>query len=175
MGFLFREKEATLYYLYMMSDGEISYAEEKIFNKICSELDINSQMKKSVIETCTQSKSVKKAAFEIIDSEEPSSFYISDIARITWNLINLGYADKYYSDEEKRIVKHLVSKWEVRNDIYQEMVDTADTILDLTKQKEWTLSTLRKGSKRDNKEREIDEEIESLLSDVKLTIEELDM
>ena len=27
--------EAALYYLYMLADSEISYSEEKVFNKIC--------------------------------------------------------------------------------------------------------------------------------------------
>ena len=51
----------------------------------------------------------------------------------------------------------------------------ASTILALTKQKEWVVSTYSRGSLRDKKEKDIDSEIEQLLGDVKLTIEELKM
>ena len=53
----------------------------------------------------------------------------SDLARIIWNLIKLGYADTVYSEEEKEIVNYLVDKWDISVEVYQEMIDIADTIL----------------------------------------------
>ena len=94
---------------------------------------------------------------------------------IIWNLVNLGYADEYYSDEEKMIVNYLCGKWEVGKEVYQEMVDIADTMLALSKQREWIVSTFPKGKERDEKERKIDLEIRKMISDLKITIEEMTM
>ena len=55
------------------------------------------------------------------------------------------------------------------------MVDIADTMLALTKQKEWIVSTFDKGSLRDEKEKKIDSEIGKMLTDIRLTIDELTM
>ena len=182
-------EEAMLYYLYMMSDGEVSYSEEKLFAEICSEMNVNEEEKQAAIGRCKEIAKNPKAAFDVIVSEKLDDqirkglFYdvfhinkdMSTLTRIIWNLINLGYADAYYSEDEKRIVNHLIEKWGIKPEVYQEMVDTADAMLALTKQKEWVVLTFDKGSLRDEKERKIDLEIGAMLSDIKLTIDELTM
>lgn len=40
--------QAKLYYLYMMSDGEVSDGEKKLFDKICKELYLDADDKKQV-------------------------------------------------------------------------------------------------------------------------------
>lgn len=179
-----KKEEAMLYYLYMMSDGEVSYSEEKLFNEICKELELDEDDKHSAIDKCKEIAKNPKAAFDVIMSEKFDEqvgqgwFGLKDastLARILWNLVNLGYADSCYSQEEKKIVNYLIEKWNVDKEVYQEMVDTSDTMLALTKQKEWVVSTFAKGSIRDEKEKKIDSEINTMLSDIKLTIEELTM
>lgn len=179
-----RNEEATLYYLYMMADGDVSYSEEKIFDEICKELNIDTDEKNSVIEKCKSLATGKADVFSImvrekIDEQAGQGWFglrdASSLARVIWNLVNLGYADSYFSDEEKKIVHYLVDKWSVSSEVYQELVDTADTMLALTKQKEWIASTFSKGSIRDKKEKEVDSEIKQFLEDVKLTIQELTM
>ena len=59
--------------------------------------------------------------------------------------------------------------------IYQEFIDTADTMLALTKKKAWIASVFPQGSIRDKKEKEVDLTVKQLLDDVKLTIQELTM
>lgn len=180
-----QKEEAMLYYLYMMSDGEVSYSEEKLFNEICKELNLSEEDKQLAVVRCKEIAKDPKATLDVIMSEKIDEQVgrawlglkkdTSSLAKIIWNLVNLGYADTYYSEEEKRIVKHLLEKWEVSPEVYQEMVDTADTILALTKQKEWVISKFPKGRERDEKEKKIDTEINTMLSDIKLTIEELTM
>ena len=176
--------EAILYYLYMMADGEVTYSEEKIYDEIFRELQIELEVKNKIIEKCKEYVVSKDDMLNIIINEKIDEQVgqhmgelrdASSLARIVWNLVNLGYADSFYSDEEKKIVHYLVQKWSVSSDIYQEFVDTADTIHTLTKQKEWIASVFHKGSMRDKKEKEIDSEIKQLLDDVKLTIQELTM
>lgn len=176
--------EAILYYLYMMADGEVLYSEEKIFDKICKELYIDADMKNSVIRKCKNLAVGKSDIFGIILKENLAQqvgeeWYGSkddaSLARVIWNLISLGYADSNYSSAEKMIVNYLVNKWSVKREVYQELVDIADTVLALSKQKEWVFSMFPVGYMRDKKENALDFEINKLLDDVKLTIQELAM
>lgn len=179
-----RKEEVMLYYLYMMADGEISYSEEKLFDEICKELNINEDDKQAAISKCNENTDKNGEILDLIMTEKIDE-HVSEgmlgkrndyqLARVMWNLVNLGYADTYYSEEEKKIANHLVEKWEVDKEIYQEMVDTADTMLALTRQKEWVISKFPKGKERDEKEKKIDSEINTMLSDMKLSIEELAM
>lgn len=176
--------EASLYYLYMMADGEVTYSEEKIFDTICNELDIDYDTKEKIIRKCKEfagknSDMLNVIMSEKIDEQSGQNWFgerdSSKDARIIWNLVNLGYADNVYSEEERKISKYLVDKWSVNLEVYQEFVDIADTMLALVKQREWVLSTFIKGRERDKKEKRIESEMEQLLSDVNLTIEELTM
>ena len=177
-----RLEEAILYCLYMMADGEISYSEEKLFNKICGELDLSTDDKIKAVTSCSEiadnSESVK--AFvrgdrfgELIEWKIDTE-NASNTARIIWNLVNLGYADKQYSEEEKNIVTYLVERWHVGEETVREMIDTADTILSLEGQKEWLLKTFS-SSERDKREKTIDVAINKLFEDMKITINELTM
>lgn len=179
-----QREEAMLYYLYIASDGKVSYSEEKLFDEICRELNLDEEEKQEAITECKKLIRDPREAFDVIIREKLDERVgqgwlglkdESSLARILWNLVNLGYADTYYSYEEKRIVNHFIEKWSVKQEVYQEIVDTADTILALTKQKEWVSSTFAKGSIREEKEKIIDSEISTMLSDIKLTIEELTM
>lgn len=177
-------KEAMLYYLYMMSDGEVSSNEKALFNEICKKGKLDDYAKKEVIDRCNEIAKTSKSSLDIIVDEKMDEqvgrwwFGLrseSTRAGIMWNLVNLGYADTYYSEEEKEIVKFLLEKWKIKTEVYQEMIDTADTMLALTKQKEWINSTFPEGSEKSKKKEKIDSEIDKLLSDIMLTIDELTM
>lgn len=176
--------EAVLYYLYMMADGEVSSGEEKLFDEICKELNLDTDEKNSVIERCREFAPDKTDALNImvrekIDKQAGEGGWglknASDLARIIWNLVNLGYADTFYSAEEKKIVNYLVDKWSVGSEVYQELIDTADTMLALTKQREWVTRTFTDDIIKVQKEKGLDIKIKQLLDDVKLTIQELTM
>ena len=47
-----KRAEAALYYLYMMSDGKVTYDEEILFDKICKELQVTEEMKRNIISDC---------------------------------------------------------------------------------------------------------------------------
>lgn len=49
---MYRKDQAKLYYLYMLSDGEASDNEKKLFTTICKELSIYADEKKSIIKEC---------------------------------------------------------------------------------------------------------------------------
>lgn len=179
-----KNDKAMLYYLYMMSDGTVSYSEEKVFEDICNELKLEADDKNMVISKCNELAEDTQEIIDVIIREHiaenlSKKWFLkgheSRLARIVWNLINLGYADGEYSENEKKIVRYLVTSWKIDTEVYCEMIDTAETMLDLTKQKEWTVNTFQKGSERDSREKKIDSAIKKLLSDIKITIDEITM
>ena len=66
-------KEAMLYYLYMMADGEITYSEEKIFEEICRDLKIDDEEKNSLIEEIKEFVTDKTNIFDAISGEQLQS------------------------------------------------------------------------------------------------------
>ena len=172
-------EEAGLYYLFMMSDGKLSDNEERIFDDICKKMEMSENEKQAVISHCREVSRNFKSIAAVIARErlDDDLRVLNKSARtiIVWNLVNLGYADDCYSDEEKNIVGYLVKEWNIPEAVYREMVDVADTMLALSKQRDWLIATYSEGNARDKKEKEIEAEIESLVSDVKVTIEEQTM
>lgn len=175
--------EAKLYYLYMRSDGNVTYNEEKIFNTICIGLHINNVEKKTVIKDCEKLLKNQPHVFSVllqenIDAQVERSLYgkkdQQTLSRIIWNLINLGYSNLDYSVEEKQIVNYLVAKWSVNPEVYRELADIAETMLALMKQKEWIQRTFT-GNIRIKKEQKIDIALRQLQESVELTIKELAM
>ena len=156
--------EAMLYCLYMMADGEISYSEEKIFDVLCKEMNVNEDEQKEIMEECR--RLAGRSFFHWLSKRKKRE--------IIWNLVNLGYADSVYLEDEKKIVDFLLQKWEISRAFYQNLLDIADTMLSLSKQKEWVVANFN-GHERDTKEKYLDEQIKKLFEDVQLTIEESDV
>lgn len=144
-------EQAKLYYLYMMSDGEVSDREKKLFDKICKELHFDADDKKSIKRECREiSKEEKMSCIEVVkkNAEETYMYGVLEIdldknvsdedkAKIIWNLVNLGYADLHFTSDEREVVDYLREYWEFSDSIYQEMIDVAETCLDLVKHKLW--------------------------------------
>lgn len=179
-----KEKEASLYYLYMMADGDVSSSEKKIFKQLCKDLDISSDSRKEITSNCKALGKGESDIFSVIvrekiDDDVRKSLFgeqnKSSLARIIWNMINLGYADLVYSDREKMIVNYLVDRWSLDKEMVQEMLDTADTMLALTKQKDWITVTFSDEAEQKKRIKAANGKIKMLHNDVKLTIEELAM
>lgn len=195
-----KEDEAKLYYLYMMADGKMSQEEMKIFQRICMEFEIKADERYAIIKEYEDLMEYEDLVFETIErlvEEKPKNTYgnfgsvasyASSVishqwkeyvdakrsARIIWNLVNIGYADSVYSPAEKKIVKYLVEKLEIKPEIYQEFVDIADTMLALNKQRQWIRMTYTREDVKAKKENQINQEMKMLADNVELTIQELE-
>ena len=64
------DKEAMLYYLFMAADGEISYSEEKLFDKICKQIHLSEDVKKEVESKCKQLISTDSNVMNIIKEQK---------------------------------------------------------------------------------------------------------
>ncbi len=173
------KNERTLYGLYIMADGNISYEEEKMLIQICD--GMGSSIDEAVLNNLrAMSKRNVNIYQEIVDNE--FEYFIgypytnkSSLSRIIWNLINLGYADGVFSVKEKEIVDYLVRKWGISPVIYKEFIDVAETMLVLSEQKDWIKTLSISKYSKDQMEKRVDDQIKQLLNDVTITLEELAM
>lgn len=181
---MYQTDQAKLYCLYMTSDGQISEQERELFTGVCKELGLNYSEKKQIIEECEAIPAEDKfdkikeliygpAHAQTIDVRswfEPHNSV--DHETILWNLINLGYADTKYTDQERKIVEFLKSYWNVRDDVYEEMIDVSETCLALEEYKNW----VEDHEELDNKEEKINQinkDINVSLKDIQTTLSEL--
>ena len=184
---MYRTDQAKLYYLYMLSDGEASDKEKELFTTICKELSIDADEKKSIIKECENIPfdnifdEIKGLAGKPV--EENNEIYklavalsmfgnSDDYASILWNLINLGYADTKYTYEEREIVDFLKDHWKITKDLYQEMIDVAETCLALEEHKKW-VEGLEDSAYKDEKMKQIKKDIRSAQDGIKITLAEL--
>ncbi|MBR6664953.1 MAG: hypothetical protein IKL22_04450 [Lachnospiraceae bacterium] len=182
-----RRGQAKLYYLYMMSDGEVSTNEKKLFTTICKEIDVDADAKKGIIKECERiAKSERLNCMEVLLKNIEISYpgellnidlskYVSDSdkAAIIWNLVNLGYADAYFTNAERAIVEFLCEYWEINNSVYQEMIDVAETILSLEKHRKWVEEELTDSETKQEKLKQIKKDIKYAQESIKITITEI--
>ncbi len=185
---MYKMNQAKLYYLFMMSDGDVSPNEKKIFNSICKELSVDSDNKNTVIKECKEiAKKEALSCLEVLKKniEDGYMYGILDLdiskyesdsvkASVLWNLINLGYADTYFTIDEREVVDALREYWEISKSLYQEMIDVAETILSLEKYKTWVENTLTEDDGKSKKIKQIKKDIKFAQDSIKTTISEFD-
>lgn len=179
--------QAKLYYLYMMSDGDVSDGEKKLFTTICKELGVDTDDKKEIIKECKQIQMEEGlSCIEVVEKNAKESYmygvldidlnsYESDVdkAKIIWNLINLGYADTHFTIDEREVVDYLRKYWEVSDALYQEMFDVAETCLALEKHRAW-VENLPESDYKLEKIKQIKKDIKFVQETIKTTISEIE-
>lgn len=177
--------------LFMEADGESSRAEMKYLDDIASKMDLSDSGRQEFQAFCGRlllnplngdSSTVIQEIDRLLDQKASLGFWLHTInssktlqAQTIWTLINLGYADNEYSKAEKEVVKHLVERWEMDPTLISELTDTADTILALTKQKEWVQNAAKPYKEVSAIVEEIDQNIASMFANVETTIEEAEI
>lgn len=179
-----RIEETTLYYLYMLVDGNVTNKKKDIFDDLCRELKVDSDEKKEIINICKKKIEGQASVLDVIVTEKFDEQVgrrwmglrdASSLARVIWNLVNLGYADSKYSEEEKKIIQYLMDKWSVSLEVYQEFIDVSETLLSLEQYRGWISSVYPKGRLGEKKKKNVENEIQMLLDDIQLTISEAAM
>lgn len=182
--------QAKLYYLYMMSDGEVSSEEKILFTSICKQLNISTDEKKFIIKECENIESDKKStALSVLKKNSKNELFMGDSylpinsflnasnkdkGSIFWNLINLGYKDGSFSEEEKKIVEFLRKYLEFDKSIITEMLDTAETMISLTKHMEWVENNITDEDVKNETLKKSKKELKYLQDSINILISELD-
>lgn len=173
MSLMYKDYEVALYYLYMLSDEELSLEEKELFQGICSTLD-SWQSSDDIISYCNSlgkgssfSKIEGMALAEEISRCYCSNFFESSVYKghlinIIWNLIELGKIDGKYSIFEKQIVEYLVSQWGISEVIYKELLDCARTVDALENYKQWLVKSCDDESFALNEMKKVDNQLKEI-------------
>jgi len=182
-------KQLKIYFLFIHADGEASPTEMKLLNEIVEKENLSESDLQAFQAFCGQmmlkppsgNASTALAEIDRVLGQKHSAWVTlaSSIdqsktmqAKTIWSLINLGYADSEYSETEKRIVSHLIDRWEMDPILVAELNDTANTILALTLQKEWVKTTSKPYEKTNSMIQELDRNIASMFANVEISIAE---
>ena len=181
-----KDRQARLYFLYMMADGEVSTGERGLFNSICQELNLNSSEKQNAISAIKALSKNGESCIDVVKwnakNDSVSDYIDIDLhesepeqgkAAILWNLINLGYADTYFSNEEREVVDFIKNYWEIPESLYQEMIDVSETCLALEKHKKWA-ENLPESGFRTKKINQIKKDLRDVQETIKTTISEIE-
>lgn len=181
--------QAKLYYLFMLADGKIAPEELDRFKEICKSANILDEDRKKIEnsyqgltiakEQDNSSKIIAEISKVLSEDERNSWNRMSQSKRIQaqviWTLINLGYADTDYSESEKKVIAFLVDYWSFDRELLEELLDTAETMLTLIKQKEWVKTTSCAYDTIHARIKHIDEMIEQLFKNIGIAISEAEI
>lgn len=180
-----------IYYLYMLVDGACTENELTRFHEICDAMEVTDDIKKEVIdygnsiiddEESNREGAVIRTINELLSESGMNSYSAYSLnhdkktqAKVIWTFINLGYSDNEYSKSEKTVVSYFAYTWEVENTIIKEMLDTAETILVLIRQKEWLKTTNKPYDVIHSGIANIDNKIGQLFGNIEIVISEADV
>ncbi|MCI5892305.1 MAG: TerB family tellurite resistance protein [Clostridiales bacterium] len=188
--------QLKLFYLFMNVDGKCTDEEKKKFDSICRSFRANKEEKQSVIDLCDKLELKENAdnseiVIKVMDSmlKNTSTAFMEKIienlgsynslnhdknaqVHTIWTMINLGYADAEYSEPEKKVVQFLTEKWKMDKNMVSSMIDTTDTILALTNQKEWLMSTDKTEEQKNVLLDEIEGDIKRMFKNMERCIDE---
>lgn len=184
-----QKRQLTMFYLFANADGKCSKEEENRLSSIAESFDTTPEelreIKDEVSRVCNGGSDIPAKVIDAFDSYEnkgtyllsywTSNLYGEDRLFTIWTMISLGYADTEYSENEKRIVKHLVEKWEIDSAIVSVMIDTAETMLALEAKKTWAKSSSMSCDEVNKIIADADADIKRLYHTVEVTISEADI
>lgn len=193
MLFTSKKVQLKIYYLFMLADGKCSMDEKAKFTALCKSMGIDDDDQKEVVDSCEHSIQVSendnsaKVIVEIsklLANEGNRNMYFSSGSlnqnknmqvETIWRLINLGYADVEYSEAERKVVSFLSAYWGIDALTLADLNDTADTVLALTRQKEWLKTTNKPYDVVSENIAEIDAAISRMAKNVEILISEAEI
>lgn len=196
-------EQIEIYYLFMLADGYCDKTELKILDDILAKADLDQPSMDEFLSLCGKMQLQyqnhhcnadiviqeidellengvhRKSAYSMFGYPFGRSSVIERDkkiqAQVIWTLINLGYADKEYSDSEKKVVAHLVQRWDMDPALIAELNDTADALLALTMQKEWVENSAKPYREVHEIVEEVERNIASLSAAVEVAISEVEI
>lgn len=169
-----------IYYLFTYSDGESTYEEITCFQSICKEMNISKEIQDEIINKYSSNANITyECIVGKITQYLESNFWIKNDKRkqasFIWNLINIGFADKDFSENERKILSFVIDYLGFNKTAFNDYIDTAETILMLTNEKEWIKTTNKTYDEINAKVTKIDELIKKLGDKVKTDISEIEI
>ena len=177
-----------IYALFLLADGQWRDEEQNFLNTISKEMELDESVQREVMREVTtycqgveitkgdHSDGIIREIDKMLTGGFASRFKYDPRLQveIVWTLINLGYADQEYSEAEKRVVRHLIEKWEIKPEIALEFTDTAETNLLLTKHENWLKSIGLPYDETKERLETVEQQIQLMFDNIQATISEAD-
>lgn len=177
------EDELKIYYLFTLIDGKSTEEENVKFRQLCYATEFGDYDHEKIIKECEEMlencKSVDEYTIldkisEVVNWSDGFTgvftnncrFSKKDRQRIIWNLISLAYTDNEFSEIERKAIDLWAEKFKIPDEVYQEMFDTAQTMLDLTNLKEQLKSTSKPYNEINKQVKKVDQRIKELYESV---------
>ena len=145
---MFTKKSTMLCFYYMMAvDGDISEQEKESLNMIGQELDpekffeyknsLNDLYKEQISNVIDAddvydliAEGVDKALTDEADDNESGI----SLRLLIWNMLTVAFSDNDYSDNERRLLKHIVRTHDIEKDVFLEMEQLMKTNIAVSKE-----------------------------------------
>lgn len=164
-------------YLFTYSDGNSSSEEMTLFQSICREMDVDQRMQDTIIRKYSSDTNItyEYIVGKITQFLDADTWTKSKQAELIWDLVNIGYADKDFSENERKIISFIVEQLKFSKTTLDDYIDTSETMLMLTNEKEWIKTTDKSYDEINAKITKIDEFIKKLGEKIKADIYEIEI
>lgn len=174
---MYSTEELKIYYLFTFVDGKVSKEENRKFAQLCKSGEFGNYNKELIIGLCSSiigedEEKKERRITEAIKNIAEMFYRENDKQRILWNVINIAYTDKEIAPSEEKIIDFLAKQFEIPKEIYDDMVDVADTMLALVNEQE-RLKALPEPDK--NKIKAVKAKIKNLYKYVQALVEMADV
>lgn len=142
------EDELKIYYLFTLIDGKATEDENVKFRELCNSKAFGNYDHEKIIAECKEllgNNYETPGEYTILDKiagiMKWDGWYSrwnirsDERQRIIWNLISLAYTDNQFSDVERKAIELWAEKFKISDEVYNYMLDTAQTMYDIEKQK----------------------------------------
>ena len=149
-----RNAVKTIYFM-MAADGKIFEEEEAKFNEIGRELDPGFETEKTdIIQECQDQMRKVTVLHDYyavledgVDAAISANVTDKDLAIapkvLVWDLLTLAYSDNQQDEQERKLLNHIVSKFNIDPAILLEMESSLLTLMDLENEAKWIKTTDR--------------------------------
>lgn len=138
-----------IFYYMMAADGEFASAEEERFAAIGTELDpdfetsrqaitdeCRAQMQKA-IDPDDRFDALRDGVDDAIGSSDNAIDGVVAPRLLVWDLLTIAYSDKDYDPLERKLLKHVVRKFDVDKAVFLEMENSMQAIMELEAELAW--------------------------------------
>jgi len=145
----------SLYYI-LSVDGYVNEKEKEKFNELGLSLDkdeftnnlaeitaeCNAQISKAVVNS-EHYDVIQEGLDKLFSKQSPDDELAIPVSLIIWNMLAICHADNVYSEEERKLILHIVRISEMERSVFLEMENLMKTAIMVNRELEWLSSSDR--------------------------------
>ena len=140
------ESALKIIYYMMVTDGLVFYSEEARFDAIGRELDpAFAAHKDAIIRDCrahletvvdagSYYETLQDGVEQALLSSKPTKDSYVTPKLLVWDLLTVAFSEEHYDEDEREILKYIVRRTKIGEDVFQEMEDSVQALMDTEKE-----------------------------------------